>query len=360
MRPRVPAALLLSVIGPIACGKSTNREQFSTTETADTTEAVTVSAGARYIFRPLRDAIPREADTLTPEKIALGRMLYFDKRFSKNHDISCNSCHILAHYGVDNRAKSKGHKGQLGARNSPSVYNAAGHLAQFWDGRSADVETQALVPILNPVEMAMFDETSVLSVLQSIPAYVDAFTRAFPDDTTSLSFVNFGNAVGAFERQLVTKAPWDRFLEGDVQALTDEQKTGVNTFISVGCGSCHEGEVVGGTMYEKLGRSVPWPNLEDRGRVSITKHPRDDAVFKVPSLRNVEKTAPYFHDGSTDSLPEAVRLMAKHQLSTTLSETQVANIVSWLTALTGQLPMHYIEEPNLPASTARTPTPNPN
>jgi len=310
------------------------------------------------LFAPLpKDAIAAKDRELTEERIALGRMLYFDKRLSKNHDISCNSCHDLKNYGVDGKKFSEGHKGQLGGRNSPTVYNAAGRHVQFWDGRAADVEEQATGPILNPVEMAMPDEARVVATLESIPAYVEAFQKAFPGEEKPITLKNVGIAIGAFERRLVTPARWDRFLEGDESALTDEEKKGFNLFVDVGCTACHSGTYVGGTMFQKLGLVKPWPNQDDLGRYEVTKNEADKMMFSVPSLRNVAKTAPYFHDASAETLDQAVRMMAEYQLGKALQDDEVKAIVAWLNTLTGTIPEAYIVEPELPASTEKTPKP---
>jgi cytochrome c peroxidase len=319
---------------------------------------VKVIQAAYHLFKPLSANFESMSNPSTPEKVDLGRLLYFDRRLSKNHDVSCNSCHGLTKYGVDNQMTSLGHKHQFGDRNSPSVYNAAGHFVQFWDGRAADVEAQAKGPVLNPVEMAMPDESAVIATLESIPGYVDAFHKAFPQDPNAVTYDNLGKAIGAFERNLVTPSPWDKFLSGDETALTNAQKAGFNSFISAGCGQCHQGELVGGSMYEILGKVVAWPDSEDIGRAKVTKQETDRFRFKVPSLRNVTETGPYFHDGSVATLTQAVQLMAKHQLGKELSDREVTSIVSWLGSLTGALPLDYIREPVLPASSSKTPKPD--
>lgn len=285
-------------------------------------------------------------------------MLFFDKRFSKNHDISCNSCHGLDTFGVDNQQFSPGHKKQLGGRNAPTVYNAALHIAQFWDGRAKDVEEQAKGPVLNPVEMAMPDEASVLKVINSIPEYVDAFKKAFPGDS-AVSYDNFGKAIGAFERKLVTPSKFDKFLAGDSAALSNAEKKGLNTFIEVGCFSCHNGPALGGNMYQKLGLVKAWPELKDLGRSAVTKNDAEKYFFKVPSLRNIEKTGPYLHDGSEKDLGALVSKMAEYQLAKKLTDDQVASIVTFLKTLTGTPDAEYIKEPKLPASTASTPKADP-
>ncbi|MGK7913979.1 MAG: cytochrome-c peroxidase [Prochloraceae cyanobacterium] len=308
---------------------------------------------------PLPQNLFPNSNDANPALINLGRELYYEQRLSKNADISCNSCHQLDRYGVDNLPTSPGHKGQLGARNSPSVYNAAGHIAQFWDGRAKNVEEQALGPILNPIEMAMPSQEKVLEVLNSMPEYVTAFHDAFPDESDPIQYDNIGKAIGAFEKGLVTPAPLDKYLAGDKLALTSKQKQGLKLFTEVGCVGCHNGTYVGGGMYQKVGLVQPWPNQKDQGRYELTHQDADRMVFKVPSLRNVAMTAPYFHDGSAKTLAEAVKRMGKYQLGKDLSEEETQAIVAFLGSLTGEISTAYIEKPLLPESTDRTPLPDP-
>lgn len=325
---------------------------------AFTAAAVDIPEGRLRMFKPLPPAAETPKNPITPEKIELGRMLYYENRLSKSHKFSCNSCHRLDRYGVDNEPTSEGHKGQRGDRNSPTVYNAALHFAQFWDGRAADVEEQAKGPVLNPVEMAMPDEKTVIATLKSMPEYVALFRKAFPKDKDPVTYDNMAKAIGAFERKLMTPARWDRFLQGDKTALTDAEKAGFLKFVDTGCATCHMGVCVGGTMYQKLGVVEPYPGLKDEGRAKVTKREEDKFFFKVPGLRNVEKTGPYFHDGSVKTLEEAVRLMARYELGRELSAADVSSIVTWLKTLTGEIPEDYIRPPKLPASTARTPRPS--
>lgn len=360
----VASAIALVSASTVAC----ERESKTSTLTSAAAPAVsappapaaqTVDKDVLTAFAPLPAEMTSKTNAITDAKVALGRRLYYDKRFSKNHDVSCNSCHALDKYGVDGKSVSDGHKKQHGTRNAPTVYNAAGHFVQFWDGRAPDVEEQAKGPVMNPVEMAMPDDKRVLRTLESMPEYVAAFKRAFPDDAKPVSFDNFGKAVGAFERKLVTPSRWDRFLGGDDKALTDKEKTGFNTFIATGCQMCHTGAYVGGSMFQKAGLIKPWPNQKDQGRFEVTKKDEDRMMFKVPSLRNIARTGPYFHDGSVKTLDDAVRMMALHQLGKTPSDADVQNIVAWLGSLTGEIPKDYVAEPALPASTPTTPKPDP-
>ena len=211
------------------------------------------------------------SNPITEDKVNLGRMLYYDARLSRGQDVSCNTCHALDKYGVDDEALSTGFKGQKGARNAPTVYNAAGHFVQFWDGRAPTVEEQAKGPILNPVEMAMTDQKRVIQVLRSMPEYVEAFKKAFPGAKDPLTFDNVGLAIGAFERKLVTSARWDKFLGGDQTALTDQEKAGLNAFLDAGCQACHNGAFLGGSVFQKLGAAKPYPDTKDLG--PLRRHP---------------------------------------------------------------------------------------
>lgn len=325
---------------------------------AQSTSPETLQSSAQAMFAPLPEVVDNPENPVTEAKVELGKMLYYDPRLSLSGFISCNSCHNLATYGVDNLPTSLGHRWAVGPRNSPTVLNAALHATQFWDGRAADVEEQAKGPILNPVEMAMKDEEAVLATLRSMPGYVDAFKKAFPDDEDPISYDNMAIAIGAFERTLVTPSRWDAYLEGDGSALTEAEVEGAKLFVSSGCITCHAGPLLGGQMYQKLGLVKPYDN-PDLGRFTVTQAESDRQVFKVPSLRNIAKTAPYFHDGHVATLPEAVSLMATHQLGRDLSDEDTAKIVTFLEALTGELPKDRIQTPDLPESTDTTPAADP-
>jgi len=295
------------------------------------------------LFRPLPAVVSSDANPVTDAKAVLGRTLYMDTRLSRDRNVSCNTCHPLDRYGADGTPVSVGHKGQKGTRNSPTVFNAAGHFAQFWDGRAATVEEQAKGPILNPVEMAMTSGAEVESVLKSIPEYRELFRRAFPGEPGPVTFDNAARAIGAFERGLLTPARWDRFLKGDAGALTAQEKAGFNKFVQSGCAACHYGPYVGGNAYQKVGMVRPWPNASDTGRQQVTGRESDRFLFKVPSLRNVARTAPYFHDGSAATLAEAIRKMAAYQLGRELADSDIRLIAAWLETLTGQIPTSAVK-----------------
>jgi cytochrome c peroxidase len=320
-------------------------------------ESATIAPAKLTAYAPLPDAAPGK-EPITVEKVALGRILYYEPRLSKSQKISCNSCHLLAQYGVDNEPTSSGHKGQKGDRNSQTVYNAALHFVQFWDGRAPDVEEQAKGPVLNPVEMAMTSDKEVIAILKSMPEYVVAFKKAFPEDKDPVTYDNMGKAIGAFERKLITPARWDKLLKGDQTALTAEEKAGFNTFVASGCQTCHAGALVGGNMYQKIGTVKPWPDTSDPGRFKVTKSEADRFVFKVPSLRNIEKTGPYFHNGKIATLKEAIAKMADYQVGKTLNDAEIQSIETWMKSLTGEIPADYIKPPKLPKSTSKTPKPS--
>ena len=336
------AALLLT-----ACGKSPTPTSGATA--APPLRPVSFTPGELALFAPLSPVIEARGQPVFEKEAALGRELFYENLLSESHDVSCNSCHSLNAWGVDGRRVSVGHDGRAGSRNAPSVYNAAGQLAQFWDGRAKDVEAQAKGPILNPIEMGMSDSAGVLAHLRASPSYVAAFRGAYPGVLQPVTYDNVGRAIGAFERRLVTPSRWDNFLSGDSAALTPAERQGLRTFLNTGCQACHAGKYLGGDRYMKAGAAVAWFSQTDSGRFAVTHDPNDVLVFKVPSLRNVEKTGPYFNDGSVASLNEAVRLMAHHQLKKDLSPADVQSIVTWLGSLTGELPLRYIAFPQKPS-----------
>ncbi len=317
---------------------------FATATAAETPDASALRERVGAAFGALPKEVPNPANRVTEAKITLGRLLYYDERLSLADDISCNSCHQLDRFGVDGEPTSPGHEGQRGDRNSPTVYNAALHVAQFWDGREPDVEAQAKGPILNPIEMAMPSDAAVIEKLRGIPGYAPLFAAAFPDDNDPLSYDNLARAIGAFERRLSTPGPFDAFLAGDDAALDETQLRGLAAFFDTGCTTCHSGAALGGGMFQKLGLVHPY-ETEDTGRMKVTGNEAEKHFFKVPSLRNIEKTGPWFHDGSISDLSEAVRLMAWHQLGVELDAAATADIIAFLGALTGEVDAAYTKEP---------------
>jgi cytochrome c peroxidase len=301
---------------------------------------------------------------ITDELVELGKMLYFDTRLSKSNTISCNSCHNLATFGVDNNPVSIGHKWVAGLRNSPTVLNAALHSSQFWDGRAEDVEEQAEGPVLNPIEMGSPHEEFVVDRLAGIDAYAEHFSRAFPDAEKPLTYKNMARAIGAFERTLITPAPFDAYLSGQSDALTDRQKEGLKTFMDVGCTTCHTGAVLGGELIQKFGL-IKGPYWEytgsekiDEGRFEVTGKEFDKYFFKVPGLRNITKTAPYFHDGSVWDLEKAIEIMGITQLGRELTEEEISLIADFLESLTGEVPEKARILPVLPVTGKETSHPD--
>jgi cytochrome c peroxidase len=268
------------------------------------------------------------------DMIALGKRLYLEAKLSKSGTISCNSCHGLTTFGVDNEKGSPGHDGTRGDRNAPTSFNAALHIAQFWDGRAATVEDQALGPLLNPIEHGLKDEAEAMQVLKDA-GYEPTFKQVFGDN--GFTFKNIGTAIGAFEKTLLTPSRFDDYLAGDIKALSVKERKGLKKFVEIGCTTCHNGAAIGGGMYQRLGVEEPYPT-EDLGRYNVTKDEDDKHVFKVPSLRNVTKTAPYFHDGSLKTLDEVIPIMAKHQLGVKVSQEDVDDIKAFLVSLEAKNP----------------------
>ncbi|MDP6905342.1 MAG: cytochrome c peroxidase [Verrucomicrobiota bacterium] len=287
--------------------------------------------------KPLKAAkLPKDA--LARAQVELGRTLYHEKRLSRDNSISCNSCHDTVGFGVDGKKFSLGFEGHLTGRNSPTSMNAFMHIAQFWDGRAPTVEEQAKGPILAGGEMAMPSADAVVEKLGKIDGYEALFKKAFPKSNPAITYDNVGKAIGAYERLFSTPGRFDKLLAGKDGALKEKEINGLKKFVTVGCVSCHTGNLLGGNTYQKLGLQKPWPNQKDQGRFGLTKKEADKMFFKVPSLRNIAKTGPYFHDGSSAKLDDAVMRMAKHQLGKELSKEDQADIVAFLRSLTGRLP----------------------
>lgn len=289
---------------------------------------------AMALLAPLPEKMPG-ADQDRPAQVALGKALYFEKKLSVNNQQSCNDCHRVDgnRSGVDNQATSAGAHGKRGDRNSPTTLNAGFHLAQFWDGRAKDLSQQAKGPVLNPVEMAMPNEGEVIKRLEADARYVRMFKAAYPDEAKPVTYDNFARAVAAFERTLITHDRFDTFLKGNDKALKREELAGLNLFLTIGCTTCHVGPAIGGSMYQKVGLVHRYANTNDIGRFKITSEEGDEFRFKVPSLRNIALTYPYFHDGQAQDLPSAVKQMAYMQLGKELTPDQVSSLVAFLGSL---------------------------
>lgn len=328
---------MVSLIALFACGGEENKNEQP--ETNDQSELLTK---AQTMFAVLPTSIENPENPQTPEKVALGKKLFYDTRLSKDGNNSCNSCHNMETYGVDNLPFSPGDNGGFGGRNSPTVLNAAFHFVQFWDGRAKDVEEQASGPIVNPAEMAMPSPEFLEKRMNSITEYKKEFATVFPE-SKKITVTNIAKAIGAFERTLITPSRFDDYLAGDEAVLSNQEKDGLVSFIDAGCITCHAGAQLGGNMFQKFGVHKPYweatkSKKRDEGKFEVSKVESDKYFFKVPSLRNVEKTWPYFHDGSVEKLEDAIAIMADVQLNKKLTPKEVNDIVAFMKTLTGEVP----------------------
>jgi cytochrome c peroxidase len=322
---------------------------------------MTLAAGAAQAqWQPLPETAPAPADNpTTAAKVELGKMLYFDPRLSSTGTVSCFSCHNVMEGGDDHMPTSAGVHGLKGGRNAPTVFNAAFHSVQFWDGRAPSLEEQAKGPPVNPIEMGMPNLDAVIDRVRHIPGYKPYFEKAFgTGDVVTMN--NAAKAIAAYERTLITPgSAYDKFAKGDKKALTAQQARGLQTFADVGCVSCHSGPNFSGpALPQGEGFFMKFPTFpdsayvvkykltEDPGRAAATKDPADTGMWRVPTLRNLVYTAPYMHNGSVKTLPEAVRVMGATQLNKTLSDAEVADIVAFLESLTGPFPQQAM--PRLP------------
>ena len=363
---RIGSFLVLAVfLGACSSGEApatADGDQATTPATTTVSgEGPAIRTQAAALFKIVPAEAPELPDNeLTDGRVELGKMLYFEPRLSSSWLISCNTCHNLSLGGIDLMETSIGHGWQKGPRNAPTVLNAVYNLAQFWDGRAADLEEQAKGPVQASVEMAS-DPERAEQTLRSIPEYRELFALAFPDETDPVTFDNMAKAIEAFEATLVTPgSPFDLWLAGDDAAMTAAQVEGLETFVSKGCTGCHAGVNFGGQGYFAFGVvQAPTDEIrppEDLGRFAVTSTAADEYVFKSPSLRNIELTAPYFHSGKVWGLDEAVAVMGSAQLGAVLTPAEIGAITDFLEALTGNQPI--VEYPILPAHTADTPLPD--
>jgi len=316
---------------------------------------------ANDLFDPIPLTTPDLPNNIiTRPRVDLGAMLFFDPRMSRSGLFSCQSCHNVGLGGVDGLETSIGHGWQQGPRNSPTMYNAVFNIAQFWDGRAANLAEQAMGPVQAGVEMNNTPER-LIETLNSMQGYLDAFAEAFPGEEDPVTFENFALAVEAFQATLTTpNSRFDQFLNG-ADSLTEQEIRGLEAFIDEGCAACHAGVNMGGEGYYPFGL-VERPGASvlpegDRGRFTVTETAADDYVFRASPLRNIELTAPYFHSGVVWSLEEAVAVMGVSQLGADLDDQQVADITAFLRTLTGEIP--EVVHPTLPPSTNATPRPEP-
>jgi cytochrome c peroxidase len=319
-------------------------------EAADTT----LRAQANALFKPL-PTHPAMAEPPTTAEVELGRLLFFDPRISTDGAVSCARCHQPSLYSTDALPRSIGAEHRTHPRHAQTVLNAATQFVQHWRGDRTSVEDQAVKALIAPPAYGNPNFETAIARLKAIGGYAPLFARAFPRDNAPITQDNWGKAIGAYVRTLVTPAPFDAFLLGDERALTTAAKSGLRTFIRVGCATCHNGVGIGGSMYHKFGVTEDYwratgSTTIDKGRFDVTQDPTDLYVFKVASLRNVAMTPPYFHDGSVATLPDAVRIMARVQLGRTLADAEVTDIVAFLESLTGRMPSSFVTTPILPAA----------
>jgi len=310
---------------------------------------------ARQVWGALPSAMPSDQNPITPAKVKLGKMLFYESRISIDGTVSCAKCHPIGLYAADGLKKAIGNNCRELPRNSPTIFNAAIQISQHWNGNRSSVEDQAKQSVVGPPAYGMPSYEAVEKILRGMPEYVRLFREAFPAGSEAVTMDNFAGAVGAFERTLVTPAPFDDFVQGQSGALTEQQKRGLTAMLEAGCLSCHSSPYGGGQMYRKFGVFAPyWDYTKsspvDEGRFTVTKNEADKYVFKVPVLRNVAMTRPYFHDGSVDRLEQAVWIMAKVQLGKELTKEQAGDIVSFLGSLTGRIPADALMVPVLPAA----------
>lgn len=308
-------------------------------------------ADARKAFERLPDAVPQPSPE-SADLVRLGKMLFFDPRISTDGVGSCAHCHKPALYGTDALPGSRGVHDVVLPRNAPTVLNSSLQFKAHWDGFFKDVEDQAEHALLSPA-FGHSDNAAAMKQVRRIPGYVELFTRAFPGKTDPVTAANWGRAIGAYERTLLTPSRWDKYLDGKIEALSDAERRGAQIFLDRGCADCHGGVGVGGSSFKKFGVVEDYWKLThshpvDKGRFNVTKNADDTYVFKVPSLRNVAMTPPYFHDGSVKSLPEAVGIMGRVQSGTDFSETETNDLIAFLNSLTGDLPEDFATAPVLP------------
>ena len=322
--------------------------------TAASVFIVTLMSAAASTDEPIQQIRP--AKMSNPAMVELGKKLFFDPRLSRSGFISCNSCHNLSMGGSDNLPASIGHGWQKGTINSPTVLNASFNLAQFWDGRAADLQAQAAGPIANPGEMA-FTHALAVDVIRSIPGYVTEFGTVFGSSEVNIGRIT--QSIAAFEETLVTpNSRFDRWLAGDASALSPQERAGYEVFKQSGCAMCHNGPAAGGTSFQKMGIMEPYPTPNTAiGRAAVTGDDADRMAFKVPTLRNIELTYPYFHDGAVNSLADAVDVMARVQVGRRFTPEENASVVAFLRTLTGDMPSFTL--PMLPPSSDKTPRPVP-
>jgi cytochrome c peroxidase len=324
---------------------------------AEPLDAKKLLGDARESFKPLTPA-PVAKDPVQAARAELGRRLFFENRVSMDGNVSCSHCHLPEKQASDGLPKAIGVFGKENPRNAPTIFNAALNFKQHWRGDRESLEEQAEKSLLGPASFGNPDQATAMGKLKAIPGYGEAFAKAFPEDKDPINSKNWGSAIAAFERTLLTPSKFDAFLAGDASALSPQELASLRKFIDTGCVACHNGPGIGGNSFQKFGVTVDYwketgAQAPDKGRADVTKNDADLYVFKVPSLRNVALTAPYFHDGSAAELTQAVKIMGKVQLGKTLSREDAAEIVTFLGALTGAVPANYAAPEPYPDAEAK-------
>jgi cytochrome c peroxidase len=346
--------VVLMLCSVLVCGVFMGGAAFSATALYAADPDVELMNKAKAVFGPLPASMPSPDNPVTPGKVKLGRVLFWEPRISVDRTVSCAKCHPLGLYAVDGLRKSLGNRCRENPRNAPTLLNAASQVSEHWIGNRTSVEDQAKQALIGPPSYGMPDYESVEKILRGMKGYAAMFREAFPGEKEPVTVDNFARAVGAFERTLVTPAPFDDFMQGNGKALTERQKRGLKTFMETGCTACHFSPFMGGRMYQRFGMFGPYEKFTksrtvDEGRFAVTGNPADRFVFKVPVLRNVAETPPYFHDGSVDRLDDAIMIMARIQLAKDLTTGQTGDIAAFLASLTGTIPDAALMVPVLPS-----------
>jgi cytochrome c peroxidase len=327
-------------------------------ETLHADDDATLLKQAQALFKPLPEAMATPDVPTSPARVALGRMLFFDPRWTLQGNVSCATCHQPALYGTDALTKSIGVQNRTHPRNAPTVLNAGLNFIQHWWGDRKDLEDQVEKALSGTFSSGHPDAASATARIEAIEGYALIFRQAFPGEVMPVTPANVGRAISAYERTLLTPSPFDAYLRGDARALSSMAKRGLQRFVTRGCASCHNGIGIGGQTFQKFGvveeywKATGSPEI-DKGRFGFTKDPADLYVYKVPSLRNVVMTPPYFHDGSVARLDEAVKVMARVQLGVMLPDTEIREIVAFLDTLTGPLPASFAAAPTLPSAAVK-------
>jgi cytochrome c peroxidase len=352
-RTPMPASKWICIVAMVGTVVAT-RMVVKTTMVQAASNDAQLLLDAQRVFKPLPKDAATEEFPITPERVELGRKLFFDPRISVDGTVSCSRCHQAALYGADGLPKARGAFDRLNDRRAPTILNAALHFKAHWRGDRVNVEDQATQAATRPASFGNPDNLSTMTKVKAIAGYTELFQKAFPAEPDPVTIGNWGKAIGAYERTLLTPSRFDEYLAGNTEGLSEPERQGLRIFMDTGCSGCHNGVVVGGGMFRKFGVAEDyWKETGskevDKGRFDLTNNPTDMYVFKVPGLRNVAMTPPYFHDGSVGTLPEAVRIMAKVQLGKTLSDQQTNEIVAFLGSLTGKVPQNFATAPVLPA-----------